>query len=51
MNIKVKIDECEVVINDDQLTSRWKDQHERVKELIRECVEGAILLHKQQVSE
>lgn len=55
MKVIAKLEDCEVTVDDgnskDPTSSRWSDQHERVKEIIKEAKEAVIEIHKQKVSD
>jgi hypothetical protein len=55
MKVTAKIEDCEITVSDDgavePTTSRWSDQHVRIKELIVVAQAACIELHKQKVAD
>ena len=55
MRVTAKIEDCEVTVDDGNAeapcSSRWSDQHERIKEIITEAEKACMALHQQKVKD
>ena len=55
MKVTAKIAGCEITVDDgnadEPATVRWKDQAERIKDMVEVTTKEVIALHKQQVGD
>lgn len=55
MKVTAKLEDCEITVDDgnaaEPASSRWKDQHERIKDMVVTAQDACIKLHQQKITD